>query len=238
MQLPILSPSARVWWILLIVLVAGYLLGTWLNRRRSKTLGLWLQSGLSVLGGQTRWKWIGTMTSGAQVAITGADKPLRQAEILYLLLTRELLPLWGIELLRGKRDLLVLRAELRTQPAQEFEVVPLRGSLRAALDRNPGPDPWQWQEMPAGLGLATHGTPDPRAAGALRAFLETYGPAIQRFSLRGRSPHAILFARLNGLERTPSTAFLANVRDVLAACVGKGDRGADARDRAASRACC
>lgn len=230
MQLPVLGPSARVWWILLIVLVAGYLLGTWLNRRRSKALGLWLQAGLGALGGQTRWKWIGTMTSGAQVTITGADKPLRQGEILYLLLTRELLPLWGVELLRGKRDLLVLRAELRAQPAQEFEVVPLRGSLRAALDRNPGAEPWQWQEMPAGLGLATHGDPDPRAAGALRAFLETYGPAVQRFSLRSRSPHVILFARLNGLERTPSKAFLTGVRDVLAACVGKGDRAAAVKE--------
>jgi len=39
MQIPTLSPSLRAWWIVLAVLVALYMLGTWLNRRRSKKLG-------------------------------------------------------------------------------------------------------------------------------------------------------------------------------------------------------
>jgi len=34
------------------VLAAGYILGTWVNRRRSKALGVWLREGLGVLGGQ------------------------------------------------------------------------------------------------------------------------------------------------------------------------------------------
>jgi hypothetical protein len=222
MQIPILSPAARPWWILLAVLAGGYLLGSWLNRRRSKELGLWLQAGLGVLGGQTRWKWIGTMSSGAQVTIVGATRPFRQGEILYLLLTREFLPLWGIELLRGKRDLMVLRAELTARPAREFEVVPMHGSLRAALDRGAGDVPWRWQEMPAGLGFASHGSADGRSAAAVRRFLETYGPYVQRLSLRERSPQLILFAHMSGLERRPSKAFLAAVRDVVAACESKG----------------
>jgi hypothetical protein len=216
MQIPILSPAARPWWILLAILAGGYILGTWLNRRRSKSLGLWLQAGLGVLGGQTRWKWIGTMSSGAQVTITGADKPFRQAEILYLLLTREFLPLWGIELLRGKRDLLVLRAELGAKPAREFEVVPMRGSLRATLDKSAGEQPWQWQEMPAGLGLATRGNTDAKLVAAVSKFLERYGPYVQRLSVRERNPHVILFARLTGLEQRPAKEFLAGVRSVVA----------------------
>jgi hypothetical protein len=222
MQIPVLSPAARPWWILLAVLAGGYILGTWLNRRRSKDLGLWLQAGLGVLGGQTLWKWVGTMSSGAQVRILGAVRPFKQAEILYLLLTRELLPLWGIELLQGKRDLLVLRAELTVKPAREFEVVPIRGDLRKTLDRNPGAIPWQWQEMPAGLGLATHIDPGGRTAAAVRKFLDVYGPFVQRLSLRKGSPQLILFAKLAGLERTPAKEFLASVREVVAACESSG----------------
>jgi hypothetical protein len=222
MQVPILSPAARPWWILLAILAGGYLVGTWLNRRRSKSLGLWLQAGLGVMGGQTLWKWIGTMSAGAQVNITAAGKPFKHAEIVYLLLTRELLPLWGVELLRGKRDTLVLRAALRAKPAREFEVVPLRGSLRTTLDRNAGANPWQWQEMPAGLGYATRGDTGGQSAAAVRKFLERYGPFVQRLSLRERSPQLILFARMTGLERMPAKEFLAGIRDVVTAYEAKG----------------
>jgi hypothetical protein len=222
MQIPILSPAARPWWILLAVLAGGYLLGAWLNRRRSKSLGVWLQAGLDVMGGQTFWKWIGTMSAGAQVKIVGARKPFRQAEIIYVLLTRELPPLWGIELLRGKRDTLVLRADLVANPARELEVVPFRGRLRTTLDQNAGTIPWQWQEMPAGLGLATRGDMGGQSALVIRKFLERYGPFIQRMSLRQRSPQLILFTRMAGLERTPAKVFLAAVRDVVGALEPKG----------------
>jgi hypothetical protein len=222
MQIPILSPAARPWWILLAVLAGGYMLGTWLNRRRSKDLGLWLQAGLNVLGGQTLWKWVGTMTSGAQVRIIGATRPFRQGEILYLLLTREFMPLWAIELLRGKRDLLVLRAELTTKPVREFEVVPIRGSLRTTLDRNAGAVPWQWQELAAGLGLATRTDPGGQTAAAVRKFVDAYGPFLDRLSLRKGSPQLILFARLAGLEKRPAKEFLAGVRDLVAALEYKG----------------
>jgi hypothetical protein len=215
MQLPILSPAARPWWILLAMLAGGYILGTWLNRQRSKALGSWLQAGLGVLGGQTRWKWIGSVSSGAQVTITGADRPFRQAEILYALLTRELLPLWGIELLRGKRDLLVLRADLRAQPAREFEVVPVSGSLRATLDSSAGEFPWHWHEMPAGLGLATRGEADARLVARVRMFLDQYGAYLERLSLRQRNPNLILFVRMTGLEQKPAKEFLASVRRLM-----------------------
>jgi hypothetical protein len=215
MQLPILSPAARPWWIMLALLAGGYILGTWLNRQRSKTLGLWLQAGLGVLGGETRWKWVGSVSSGAQVTITGANRPFRQAEILYALLTRELLPLWGLELLRGKRDLLSLRADLRSQPAREFEVVPMRGSLRATLDSSAGELPWHWQEMPAGLGLATRGEADAKLVARVRLFLDQYGAYVERLSLRQRNPNLILFIRMTGLERRPAREFLASVRRLM-----------------------
>jgi hypothetical protein len=200
----------RIWWIVLIVLVVGYVLGTWLNRRRSKALGVWLQGGLKVLGGKSTWKWIGTMSSGAQITIGDAGKPFRQIQITYLLLTRELWPLWAVELLRGKRDTLVIRADLRGKPESEYEVVPLRGALRRTLDQHAGEQPWEWREAAAGLGLATRGGVIPHVPG----FLERYGPYIQRLSLRQRQPHLILFARFTGLEKSPAADFLRSVQEI------------------------
>ena len=219
------TPIEKLWWVALLLLLGGYLAGTWLNRKRSKALGFWLQSGLGVLGSKIQWKWIGTMSSGAQVTVRDARKPFRQLEITYLLLTRELAPLWGIELLRGKRDLLILRGDLRFKPAAEFEVVPAHGKLRDTLDAYAADQPWQWAEMSDGLALATPASATGAAETPARsevtprieAFLQRYGAYIRRLSLRERSPNLILFARLTGMERSPAKEFLEAVAKVASA---------------------
>jgi len=212
--MPVAGIGEKITWGVVIVLAIGYLAGTWLNRQRSKKLGEWLQGGLGTLGGEPTWKWVGTMSSGAQVTISNTVKPFRQIQITYLLLTRELLPLWGLELLRGKRDTLVIRANTRFKPGHEIEVLPLHGALRRKLDQK-SPTPWDWQEGPAGLGLATQGSGNKQLVAKVRTFLDRYGPYVQRLSLRERQPQLILFAHLSGLEATPANSFLHAVRDVV-----------------------
>ena len=68
----------RILWIVLIVLVAGYFTGAGLNRQRSKAIGLWLQAGLGKLGGRVAWRWLRSMTSGAEVKVAEARSPFRQ----------------------------------------------------------------------------------------------------------------------------------------------------------------
>ncbi|MBM4458583.1 MAG: hypothetical protein FJ011_12570 [Chloroflexi bacterium] len=205
----------QVMWGLLIILVAGYLLGTWVNRRRSRQLGAWLQGGLKGLGGKVTWKWIRSMTSGAQALIVDANRPFRQIEIIYVLLTRELLPLWGVELLRGKRDTLIVRASLRSEPAEEIEVVPLHGPLRRTLDKAAGDQPWTWQEGPAGLGIATHGPANKPIVGRVRSFVDRYSSSLERLSLRRRQPNLILFLRLVGVERERFAELTRELRQAL-----------------------
>jgi hypothetical protein len=221
MSLPTLSPIARILWILLGVLVAGYLLGRWLNRRRSKAIGEWLQAGIKIIGTQTNWRFPRGVSSGAEVKISNGVVPFRQIEIAFYLLTREFPFLWGIELLRGKRDMLAIRADLREAPVQEFEVVPLRGPLRDTIDHHAGGQAWQWVEMPAGLGM---GTRTPAAAKPLvrvRAFLDVYGSSVQRVSLRDRSPNLVLFAHVSGIERAPAKEFFQAVRRLLDQAEGR-----------------
>lgn len=213
--MPAAGIGEKIMWAVIIVLAGGYLAGTWLNRRRSRALGEWLQAGLETLGGKPTWKWVGTRSSGAQVTIDGARKPFRQLQITYLLLTRELLPLWGVELLRGKRDMLVIRADLRTKPGREFEVVPTQGALRRKLDRE-SQQPWKWHEGPAGLGIATQGSDDEVIIEQVTRFLQPYARHVQRLSLRQRSPHLILFAHVAGLAaQTTAEDFLRSVQALV-----------------------
>ncbi len=220
-SLPTLSPVARILWILLVVLVAGYLLGRWLNRRRSKAIGEWLQSGVRVLGTQTSWKFPGGVTSGAEVTIINAGAPFRQVEISYHLLTREIPFLWGVELLQGKRDTLAVRADLRAKPRQEFEVVPLRGPLRQTLDQHAGEHPWRWAEMSSGLGMATRAQAGDRIEAGVRAFLDRFGGSVQRLSLRERNPNLVLFVRVPGVQGAPAKEFLQAVRRLVDEPEGK-----------------
>jgi hypothetical protein len=217
MSLLSIGPAQKALWGLLIVLVLAYMGGGWLNRRRSKALGRWVQSGLKTLGGQPSWKWIGSMASGGQVTVTNAARPFRQLQLTYLLLTREFFPLWGVERLRGKRDMLTVRGDLRGDLGQEIEVVPLHGRLRSTLDSNPGEQPWHWEEAPAGLGLATRNVTDPRLISAVKGFLEQYGADVQRLSLRRRQPNLIMFIHLDGLEHTPADGFMRALQRTIGA---------------------
>lgn len=196
--------SERVLWLIIIVLVAGYLAGQWLNRQRSKRIASWLQGGLGSLGGRVAWKWLRSMNAGAEVTVQETRHPYRGLVIGYYLLTREFFPLWLVEWLRGKRDLLSLRADLRTQPGREFDIVPLTGKLRKELDAAAAQRPYQWLELPNGLGLATQGQPNQALVTKVQRFVGTYGPYIERVSLRRRAPHVISFLSLSGLEKTNS----------------------------------
>lgn len=195
--------AERVLWIAVLGLVIGYLVGINLNRQRSKKLGAWLQAGLGSLGGRTAWRWIRSMNSGAEVTVAEARPPFRALQLSYYLLTREFTPLWLFEYLRGKRDLLSVRADLRNIPEREFEILPLGGALAKKLDSSGG-EPVQWSEMPAGLGFATRGAATKASQQKAKDFLNTYGPYLERLSVRRRAPHLVAFFRVTGMERQPS----------------------------------
>jgi hypothetical protein len=206
------TPAERVLWLLLLVLVAGYLGGQWLNRKRTKRVGNWVQAGLGSLGGRTSWRWSKTMAAGAEVVVEEARAPYKNLIISYYLLTREFPPLWLWERLRGKRDLISVRANIRWLPAVEFEIVPLNGQLRQKLDQpvpaedeGSGP-PFEWQELSNGLGFGMRGTINAETCERAKDFLGAYGAYVQRVSLRKRNPHVIAFFELGEVERRPSAA--------------------------------
>lgn len=208
------GPSERILWAILILLVVGYMVGTWLNRRRSKTIGEWVQAGLGKLGGRVVWRFIRGVASGAEANIGDARPPYRQLTIGYFLLTREFPPLWGIERLRNKTDLLTLRADLRRMPGTPWEIVPLQGQLRRRLDQA-AETPLNWLPLAAGLGLATGNPADPALVRRVTAFTERYGTAIERLSLRQRAPHLVAFIKLQAIENRPLTELWTALDDLL-----------------------
>jgi hypothetical protein len=213
--MPPITNAERIAWGVILFTLGAFMLGTWFNRRRGKELGHWIDAGIKALGGQPAWTFIKSVSSGAEVTIRNANSPYRTLESGYYLLTREIPPLYLIELLRRKGDLFSIKAELRTPPADEYDVVPLTSKLRRELDTAAGAQPIQWLELPNGLGLATRAADPQKLASRLKPFAERYGKALQRLSVRTRHPNVMMFMHFNGVEDRPSQEIFDALRRVV-----------------------
>lgn len=193
-----------------VFLLVWYAIAAAYNRRRGVRVYRWLQPGLKSLGSITEAKWIGSSGSGARLVVGKPGRPYRRIEVAFLLETRELLPLWLINRVRGRRDALILRADLRSSPRAELEVMPytdprLKGLSGSARDRNP----WVLSsvELPGGFQAAQRGRVSDTLLDQVRVFLEGAGTAVRRLSFAMKSPHLILEANLPELMQAPPEAF-------------------------------
>ena len=86
----------------------------------------------------------------------------------------------------GERDLLAIRGAAR--PAdRRIRTDAVTWQVTHVLDSKAGDQPWQWQEMPAGLGLATRGETSQATVKAIGSFAKRHGPLIERLSLHALS---------------------------------------------------
>jgi hypothetical protein len=204
-----MGPEALVVTGLCVVLALWYGGGYVYNRRRGQRLFRWLEAGLDALGGEVESGWIGSPAAGARVNVVHADPPFRRLELTLLLQNREILPLWLVDHLRGRRDRLIIRATLRSPRRGEIEI----GSARRQAARR-RQEPWEWQEGPHWLAIASQGLGARQQAAALEPWLQSYGAHLHRFCWRKSDPHIVLEINLTGLLATPSEKLLD---DLLAA---------------------
>lgn len=183
------------------------------NRRRGLRVYRWLRGGVESLGKISEARWLGSSGSGARLTVAKAERPFRRVEVVYLLETRELLPLWLINLARGRRDMLIFKANLRSTPQGELEVVRggdrrLRG-LRADADRNP----WTLvaRSLPGDLQAANRGAQGGRILESLEGFLGGIAPALRRLSISRTAPHLILELLLPPLMEKPSETLFTSL---------------------------
>ena len=211
-----LTVSQRALIALALVMLVWYVVGIWYNRRRSMRTLNWLREGLRGLGGQLQASWIGSAASGAQIMVSGTSAPIHQLEASFLLESRELLPLWLVNRLRGRRDELIIRIQLRSARQGEVEVV-VSGSRCERSLRQDSRSTWQWQDGPFGLRVAHQGRGGQALSAAVLPFLHRYGPFLRRFSWRREKPHLVLYMRLAGLTECPAADFFSDMVAVLQA---------------------
>jgi hypothetical protein len=192
-----------------IFLILWYAVALIYNRRLGIRTYRWLQPGVATLGKITQAKWLGSSGSGARIGVAQAKHPFRQAEVAFLLETRELLPLWLLNRLRGIRDSLVVRAQLRSVPQGELEILPQGHSRFGDLLTESKQNPWAMldRELPAGLQAAARGRNTDNMLESAKALLNEVGPGIRRLSLARTAPHLILDMKIAQLRSEPSERF-------------------------------
>ena len=106
---------------LIAVVLIWFTVGTQLNVRRGNRVLGWLQEGLPILGSRATLRWLGSSIAG--LGISQANAPFREAEVMVVLEPRDLGAIWALARQRGRRDFLLIRANLVRAPRFAADLV-------------------------------------------------------------------------------------------------------------------
>ncbi len=199
--------------LLSVLLGMNYFVGMILNRRKSIALFHWLREGTqTVLGQISDSRWIGSASSGARLAVAQAKAPFRRVEMVYLMATRELLPLFWLQRLRGRRDEFILKAILREPPTVEWELVHPgdRRAQRLLTEEGfrAGPTLGEWV-------LYHRGDLGPARRAQIQRLVQGLGGTLRGLSLRRKQPHLVARLALPADLSTPAATLLQTLAEGL-----------------------
>jgi len=198
---------------LCVVLGFWFLVGYLFNRQKVRTISGAVEAALKKYGRVSAIRRLGN--SGVQFIVEKAETPFRQIELVFLLEARENPFLWLTERIRGRRDELVLRANLRTAPAQEICLVESQDREFKARLLGEAEKPYDWIAAPAGLEMARRGAKDDVMVERLARFLDGFGNAVRRVSIQSKEPHLTVRAKLSTDGVMSAEGLLAAIRNVV-----------------------
>lgn len=197
-----------------VLLVLWYPFGRRMNRRRGPQALRWLREGIRAYEGQASVNWVGG--SAFRVEVQGALGPFKRVGMMVLLEAREMLLLWIFNRLRGQRDMLVIKGDLRLKPKTDLELT-RRGRRAGRAMRALEKEGWTIDSL-NGMFIALKRGKDREIASRLTSALSGEALQLVRLSLRKRTPHLIANFHLSGLERRRAESlfhFLEKVMEIV-----------------------
>jgi hypothetical protein len=188
------SPLAAVVVLLLIGVMLSFAFGTQRNIRIGSNHLRWLQSGLPRIGRRTTLRWLGS--SAVQLDVVDPAEPFREATVLVVLEPRDVPLLWLFARARGRRDMLIVRTNLRRAPRLDLEAVHPEAWIRATDVEEA--DGWGSIDLGPGLTTTASGVVEPDTVAAARRAREgiaATGATVWRLSIRRVVPHLEIHLR-------------------------------------------
>jgi len=190
---------------LLIVVMLWFTFGTQRNIRRGNHLLAWLQGALPRIGKRTTLRWLGS--SAVELTIAQPNEPFRRATVVIVLEPRDVGLLWAFARSRGRRDFVIIRADLQRPPRFSADVGDPAG-WTGRLETDGGLDRTAW---PAGV-VAAFG-PDADQALVSEAWqrLSATTGGVWRLTIQPVVPHLEVHARPPATDATPADGFIDGV---------------------------
>jgi hypothetical protein len=214
--------------ILCIAVVVWWPIGGLINRRRGQAWLEWLQKGVKELGATSTNQWLRSFQSVGQLTVRDLRAPFQSMNILFTLENRDNIIMWVFRHLRGRRDEMIIQAEMHADPVQELEIgYRGRRSYDVYLARQKD-NPFTELGEQDGFRIARRGGEDEGAIERLRKFLDGQGKVIQRMSLQRRSrgeqrllspredKNLLLRADMTKMDGQSPAAFFAALREWVA----------------------
>ncbi|MBI5305880.1 MAG: hypothetical protein HY868_27375 [Chloroflexi bacterium] len=108
-----------------VVILGAFAIGTHLNIRKGDRVIKWMRGGLPLVGERATVRWLGS--SVAEIKVTKSFAPFRTAEVLFVFEPRDVPVHWLWSRWRGRRDLMIFRAQLDNATRFELEVFDPKG---------------------------------------------------------------------------------------------------------------
>jgi hypothetical protein len=162
--------------------------GTLLNRRRAAALSRWAYRQAEPYGAKLQVRW--TTLAAFELTAAEAKAPFRRLSLTGLLESREMPFVWLWNRLRGRRDLLVVRAEPRKRPLVGVELFGSRSVLAGDARRAAEQAGWSPTVGPDGLWRAGNASAE-QTERLLRA-LDAYAPYVERLAVRVEPPQIVV----------------------------------------------
>ncbi len=148
------SPLFSLLLLVTLIVLGSFAIGTHLNVRKGDAILKWMRQGLPLIGERTTMRWLGS--SVMELKIAKANAPFRNTETLAVFEPRDVLIWWLWSRARGRRDLLIFRAQLNTSPKFELEAFDPKGWTTHHTERDVKKKNWKSIEVGDPSLLAYH----------------------------------------------------------------------------------
>jgi hypothetical protein len=199
---------------LILVVMLWFALGTQRNIRKGNQLLVWLQGGLPMLGPRTTLRWLGS--SAVELGIVDPAAPFRDATIVIVLEPRDVSVLWAYARSRGRRDFIIVRANLRRPPRFSMDVQDPRGWTSGS---DPVDGDWQVRDWPDGC--VAHAGPGANEAAVASTWkqLTKASSGVWRLTIQPVVPHVEVHFRPPTDGAVTADRVLTPIRELAATLV-------------------
>ena len=204
-----------VFFVVIAVLFFGsFGFGMWWNVRKGNEVLRWLREGLPLISERSTMRWIGTTV--VELKMAKARDPFRNAEMLVVLDPRDVVFLWMYSRLRGRRDLLICRAQLHAAPSFEMEIIDPRAWTAHGIERSVQGKGWTRLDVGNVPRLVAYhsGASDASAAKALIASAESAGGKLVRLSVHRAVPNLEVHWLLPDVKKSSAHNWFLKLRQL------------------------